>query len=77
MAIQEQVVVAASVADYIIRYYKADRRLDHDRAYGEGSLTRAYEAELERDGYICTSHHDNVTGAFIYWPCRPEEVSRG
>jgi len=70
---QTLVVEADSVADYLRRYYKSDRLADHDRAYGEGSFLARYEAEYAKHGYVCTSHHDNVTGCFIFWPFKPEE----
>ena len=58
-----KIVEADSVADYLDRYYKKDRMTP--------TLLSTYERELERDGYVCTSHHDNVTGEFICWPKLP------
>lgn len=65
------VVEATSVADYLTRYYKPERLRNVDDAYGAGSLLARYQDDFERDGYVSTSHHDNVTGTFICWPCLP------
>lgn len=57
-------VQASSVADYLDRYYRPERRTE--------TLLDTYEEEFRREGRVCTSHHDNVTGRFIYWPTAPE-----
>jgi hypothetical protein len=59
-----RLVEADSVADYLTRYYKRERMTP--------TLLASYEAELAERGYVCTSHHDNVTGSFIAWPRLPE-----
>lgn len=59
-----KIVDADSVQDYLGRYYKPSKRTD--------TLLTSYQAEFAKDGYICTSHHDNVTGHFICWPKMPE-----
>jgi hypothetical protein len=60
------VVEADSVADYLDRYYKPSRRTP--------DLLASYEDEYASRGYVCTSHHDNVTGHFIYWPSHPSDA---
>ena len=55
-----RIVEADSVEDYLNRYYKKDRMTP--------TLVETYKEELERYGYVSTSHHDNVTGEFIAWP---------
>lgn len=57
-----RIVKAASVADYLDRYYKRDRRTP--------TLLQTYTQEFEQDGYICTSPHDNIVGELIAWPSR-------
>lgn len=57
------IVEASSVADYLSRYYKSERRTP--------TLLSSYTKDFERDGYICTSGHDNITGRFIAWPFYP------
>jgi hypothetical protein len=64
-----RLVEATSVADYLDRYYKPARRTP--------TLLQTYEEEFARDGYVCTSHHDNVTGEFIAWPRLPEWAEEG
>jgi hypothetical protein len=59
-----QVVEATSVANYLDRYYKPERRGPR--------LLEMYEADLVEFGHVCTSPHDNVTGAFIFWPYKPD-----
>jgi hypothetical protein len=71
--IQVQVVEASSLADYLNRYYRQDRLRNHDDAYGKGTLLACYQKDLDEKGYVCTSHHDNTTGTFIYWPHNPNE----
>ncbi len=58
-----KLVQADSVKDYLDRYYKKSRMTS--------TLQASYEQELARDGFVCTSHHDNVTGEFICWPIIP------
>ena len=58
-----KVVNAASVEDYLDRYYKKSRLTP--------TLLKSYQDEYEERGYICTSHHDNNIGEFIAWPYYP------
>lgn len=58
-----RIVEAASVADYLDRYYKPSKRTP--------TLLASYEEEFQRYGYVCTSQHDNITGEFIAWPMYP------
>lgn len=52
-------VEADSLEDYLSRYYKSDRVTD--------TLLATYQEELDHDGYVHTSHHDNITGRHISW----------
>jgi len=61
-----RIVEAESVEDYLDRYYKKDRMTD--------TLLESYEKEYKENGYVCTSHHDNVTGDFIAWPSYPSKT---
>ncbi len=61
-----RVVEAKNIADYLDRYYKRERRTS--------TLLGMYEDEFIREGYIDTSHHDNVTGSHIYWPNLPPNL---
>jgi hypothetical protein len=58
-----KIVKAESIEDYLNKYYKKDRRTP--------TLIEIYKEEYEKYGYVCTSHHDNVTGEFIAWPTYP------
>ena len=60
-----RIVEATSVKDYLDRYYKKSRMTP--------TLLASYEEELQLNGYVCTSHHDNVTGEFIAWPDYPNK----
>ncbi len=59
-----KIVEAKSVEDYLERYYKKSRMTP--------TKLDSYEKEYKEFGYVCTSHHDNVTGEFIAWPFYPE-----
>lgn len=61
-----RIVKASSVEDYLDRYYKKSRMTP--------TLLQSYREEFERNGYVCTSHHDNVTGEFIAWPHYPKHL---
>lgn len=64
-----KIVEANDVEEYLNRYYKKSRMTP--------TMLASYEAEFARHGYVCTSHHDNVTGEFIAWPYYPcGEVSK-
>ena len=65
-----QIVKARSVEDYLKKYYKRDRYTGRGKEYAQ-SLLESYQEEYEKRGYVCTSHHDNVTGEFIAWPMYP------
>jgi len=65
-----KVVEASSVEDYLERYYKHDRYKGRGEEY-EAILLKSYTEEFSDRGYVCTSHHDNVTGEFIAWPHHP------
>lgn len=55
-----KIVAAESVEDYLNRYYKKSRMTS--------TLLESYKEEFKKNGFICTSHNDNVTGEFIAWP---------
>jgi len=58
-----RIVEAKSVKDYLERYYKKSRFTP--------TLLETYQKEFKEDGYVCTSHFDNVVGEFIAWPFYP------
>jgi hypothetical protein len=60
-SLRECAVQADSLQNYLKRYYKPRRIHDFD------SLLRSYQAELDKFGFVHTSHHDNVTGRHIAW----------
>ena len=64
-----RIVEATSVEDYLNRYYKKTRFIPE--------LLDSYREDFERDGYVCTSHHDNVIGEFIAWPFYPHVLPGG
>ena len=64
------IVKAKSVEDYLDRYYKKSRYTGRGKEYAQVLLT-SYQEEFERRGFVCTSHHDNVTGELIAWPTYP------
>ena len=72
-----RIVEAESVKDYLEKYYKRDRYTGRGEEYAN-ILLKSYEAEFKQLGFVCTSHHDNVTGEMIAWPFYPghEEVKR-
>jgi len=63
-------VQAISVQDYLNRYYKKDRYTGRGAEYA-AALLKSYEFEYEKNGYVCTSRFDNVTGECIAWPTYP------
>lgn len=63
-----RVVEANSVEDYLHRYYRPDRLTPETLA--------VYKQDFERNGYVETSHHDNVMGCFIGWPRLSELMGR-
>lgn len=54
-----KIVKAKSVKDFLNKYYKKDRMTD--------TLLESYEKQLDEDGYVHISRHDNVTGEAIKW----------
>lgn len=60
-----RVVKANSVEDYLSRYYKRERVTS--------TLLETYTRQYQERGWISTSHHDNTTGAVIYWPSLPRD----
>jgi len=58
-----RIVKANSVKEYLNRYYKKERMTD--------TLLQTYQEELNQEGFVCTSKHDNITGEFIAWPHYP------
>ena len=66
-------VEAASIEDFMARYYKKDRytgsynyRLDDGRMYSD-VLLASHRQNAERDGYDWISHHDSATGEIVAW----------
>jgi hypothetical protein len=57
-------VEAASVEDFLDRYYKPERFRGRGEDYA-ASLLASYTADLERDGYVIVSHHDSITGRVV------------
>lgn len=64
-----RIVEAKSVEDYLDRYYKKSRFIPE--------LLDSYREDFKKDGYVCTSHHDNVVGEFIAWPFYPNYKKEG
>lgn len=64
-----RIVEAKSVEDYLDRYYKKNRFTPE--------LLDSYREDFKKDGYVCTSHHDNVVGEFIAWPFYPNYTEEG
>lgn len=62
LAIQE--VQANSVADFLARYYKAERYTLRGEAYAAVMLA-SHEADFENDGYDDISRFDSVTGCAV------------
>jgi len=67
-----KIVQATSIQDYLDKYYKRDRYTGRGEEYAKVLLT-SYQEEYAARGYICTSHHDNVTGEMIAWPYYPNQ----
>jgi len=70
------IVEAKSVEDYLDRYYKKSRYTLCGKEYA-GELLASYQKEYAQRGYVCTSHHDNVTGEMIAWPHYPKNKQGG
>lgn len=61
------IVEANSVEDYLDKYYKKDRYTGRGKQYAS-DLLKSYQDDYNTNGYVCTSHHDNITGELIAWP---------
>ena len=61
---QKYRVEAGSVADFLTRYYKADRYTGRGAAYA-ATLLASYEAEVAAKGYCIICHYDSVTGQCV------------
>ena len=53
-----------SVDEFAYKYRKIDRFTQRGDDYVE-AVMKTHNEELDRFGYTCISHHDNVTGKFI------------
>ncbi len=67
---EQYVVEAASVADFLSRYYKAERYTGRNKATGwdddyAADLLADYEADFARDGWIFIGEHDSATGRIV------------
>lgn len=66
------IVRAKSVEEYLDKYYKQNRYKGRGEEYAK-VLLNSYKSEYKERGYVCTSHHDNVTGKLIAWPKYPNK----
>jgi hypothetical protein len=57
-------VQANSVADFLQRFYKADRYHGRGKEYAAVLLT-SHEADFAAEGFDIISHHDSVTGNVV------------
>lgn len=57
-------VQAASIEDFLSRYYKADRYTGRGEEYA-ATLKASYEREFQAHGYALISRHDSVTGQVV------------
>jgi hypothetical protein len=57
-------VEAASVADFLDRYYKPERYRGRGPEYA-ATLLASHEADFARGGFDLISHHDSVTGLTV------------
>lgn len=60
----EDRVEAASVKDFLERYYKPSRYTGRGEEYAK-ILLDSYEREFAEDGYTFISEHDSVTGKIV------------
>ena len=65
-------VQAASVEDFLARYYKPGRYTGRGEEYAAGLLS-SYQEEFDEKGWTFISHHDSVTGRVVsyYGPPAP------
>lgn len=82
---QQYEMPAADVADFLARYYKADRYTGRGDDYA-AALLQSYEERFEADGFVIISHHDSRSGEIVSYYGRPplgmdvlldQPVSRG
>jgi hypothetical protein len=59
-------VPAESVADFLARYYRADRYTGRGEDYA-AVLLASYTREASEDGVCAISHHDSRTGEIVAW----------
>jgi hypothetical protein len=57
-------VQAASVDDFLARYYKPERYGGRGEEYAT-ILRESHQADFERDGFDIISRHDSVTGQMV------------
>jgi hypothetical protein len=72
-------VQAASVADFLDRYYKHDRYRGRGADYAAAVLA-SHQRDFERDGYDIISRHESVTGevvAYFAAPTKPAQLTLG
>jgi hypothetical protein len=60
------IVEAASVADFLSRYYKADRYTGRGAEYVQ-TLRNSCERDVREKGYCCISQHDSNTGNIVFY----------
>ena len=53
-----------TVIEFAYKYRKMDRFVQCGQDYVD-AVMKTHNEELDRVGYTCISHHDNVTGKFI------------
>ncbi|NBI07631.1 hypothetical protein [Senegalia massiliensis] len=57
-------VKAESLIDFMNTYYKRDRFYGRGKEYAK-SLINSYKQELNQNGYVFISQHDNITGEVV------------
>ena len=67
---EQYAVEAASVADFMARWYKTDRYTGRNKTTGwdddyASGLLASYEAAFAKDGYISIGEHESVTGRIV------------
>ena len=69
-------VEAASVEDFLERYYLRDRYHGRGADYAAAVLA-SHQSDFERDGFDIISRHESVTGsvvAFFAAPAKPAQL---
>lgn len=69
---EKYAVPAASVSDFLERYYKASRYHGRGEEYATVVLA-SHEAGFERDGFDFIGHHDSKTGEVVAFFGAPAE----